>query len=66
MSPSAERYLATGRDEDLPVIDAHHHIWDLQRNHHPWLADEPPAAFAMAIAVRCVATICPLTIVAMR
>ena len=45
MSPSAECYLATGRDEDLPVIDAHHHIWDLQRNHHPWLADEPPAAF---------------------
>lgn len=45
MTPSPARYLATGRDEDLPVIDAHHHIWDLAANHHPWLAEEPPPAF---------------------
>ena len=35
MAPSPERYLATGCDEDLPVIDAHHHIWDLRANYHP-------------------------------
>ena len=37
MAPSAARYLATGDDTDLPVIDAHHHIWDVHTNHHPWL-----------------------------
>ena len=24
------------------VIDAHHHFWDLDRNYHPWLRDDPP------------------------
>ena len=24
------------------IIDAHHHFWDLARNYHPWLCDEPP------------------------
>jgi predicted TIM-barrel fold metal-dependent hydrolase len=27
------------------IVDAHHHFWDLGRNHHPWLSDEPPIAF---------------------
>lgn len=45
MTPSAARFLATGRDADLPLVDAHHHIWDLSANHHPWLAEEPPSAF---------------------
>ena len=26
------------------IIDAHHHLWDLDRNYHPWLRDEPPVA----------------------
>lgn len=43
--PSREAYLASGDDADLPVIDAHHHIWDLQANHHPWLSEEPPPPF---------------------
>jgi len=34
---------ATGKQ--LPVVDAHHHFWDLQRNYHPWLCDEPPIPF---------------------
>lgn len=25
-----------------PIIDAHHHLWDLERNYYPWLANEPP------------------------
>ena len=24
-----------------PIVDAHHHFWDLERNYHPWLRDEP-------------------------
>ncbi len=29
----------------LAIVDAHHHVWDLDRNHHPWLCDEPPIPF---------------------
>jgi len=29
----------------LPIVDAHHHFWDLQNNYHPWLCDEPPIPF---------------------
>ena len=45
MAPSAAHYLASGRDADLPVIDAHHHIWDLAANRHPWLTDDAPTRF---------------------
>jgi predicted TIM-barrel fold metal-dependent hydrolase len=24
-------------DEDIPIIDAHHHFWDLDANRYPWL-----------------------------
>jgi predicted TIM-barrel fold metal-dependent hydrolase len=27
------------------IVDAHHHLWDVQRNYHPWLRDEPPIPF---------------------
>lgn len=27
------------------LVDAHHHLWDLSRNPHPWLQDEPPIPF---------------------
>jgi predicted TIM-barrel fold metal-dependent hydrolase len=30
---------------DIPFIDAHHHFWDLGRNRHPWLQDEPMIPF---------------------
>jgi predicted TIM-barrel fold metal-dependent hydrolase len=30
---------------DHPVIDAHHHYWDLARNPHPWLRDLPMIPF---------------------
>lgn len=30
---------------DLPIIDAHQHFWDLERNYLPWLRDEPPIPF---------------------
>jgi predicted TIM-barrel fold metal-dependent hydrolase len=33
------------RARDIPVVDAHHHFWDLEHNYHPWLCDEPPIPF---------------------
>lgn len=45
MTASPQAFLASGLDADLPIIDAHHHIWDLQLNYHPWLTDEPPPPF---------------------
>jgi predicted TIM-barrel fold metal-dependent hydrolase len=29
----------------LPIIDAHQHFWNLDRNHHPWLSDPGQIAF---------------------
>lgn len=29
----------------LPIVDAHQHFWDLERNRYPWLADQPPPDF---------------------
>jgi len=29
----------------VPIIDAHQHFWDLDRNYHPWLCDERPIPF---------------------
>ena len=30
---------------DLPIVDAHQHFWDLERNYLPWLCDEPMIPF---------------------
>ena len=40
MSPAVD-----AADDALPIVDAHHHIWDLRANRHPWLQDEPPIPF---------------------
>jgi predicted TIM-barrel fold metal-dependent hydrolase len=40
-----ERFLASGDDAELPIVDAHHHFWDLTHNYHPWLCDRPRIAF---------------------
>ena len=29
----------------MPIIDAHQHFWDLEKNYLPWLSDEPPIPF---------------------
>ncbi len=29
----------------MPIVDAHHHLWDLEHNYHPWLCDQPPIPF---------------------
>ena len=31
--------------DEIAIIHAHHHIWDVTRNYHPWLRDEPPIPF---------------------
>lgn len=28
--------------QDLPIVDPHHHLWDLENNSYPWLQQEPP------------------------
>ena len=28
-----------------PIVDAHQHFWDLDRNYLPWLCDQPPIPF---------------------
>ncbi len=38
-------YLRTGADVDLPIVDAHHHFWDIERNNHPWLREIPRIPF---------------------
>ena len=30
---------------ELPIVDAHQHFWDLERNYHPWLSDPEPIPF---------------------
>ncbi|MEZ5853710.1 MAG: amidohydrolase family protein [Hyphomicrobiaceae bacterium] len=36
--------MATDEDE-LPIIDAHHHFWDLSLKAQPWLCEAPPIPF---------------------
>ena len=37
--------MPVSRDADLPIIDAHHHFWDMSHKAHPWLRDEPMIPF---------------------
>jgi predicted TIM-barrel fold metal-dependent hydrolase len=38
-------YLASGDEALLPIVDAHHHFWDVTHNPHPWLQQRPRIAF---------------------
>jgi predicted TIM-barrel fold metal-dependent hydrolase len=31
----------------VTLVDAHHHLWDLQAHYYPWLSDRPEAHFFM-------------------
>jgi predicted TIM-barrel fold metal-dependent hydrolase len=33
------------RQADIPIVDAHQHFWDLERNYYPWLCDPDPVPF---------------------
>lgn len=34
-------FLSTGDAALLPIVDSHHHFWDLSLGKHPWLVAEP-------------------------
>ncbi|WP_163268472.1 amidohydrolase family protein [Chelativorans alearense] len=37
---------------DIPLIDPHHHLWDITNNYYPWLNDGPkPSAFGDYTAI---------------
>lgn len=38
-------FLAGGDDRVLPIVDAHHHYWDVARNPHRWLRETPRIPF---------------------
>lgn len=38
-------FLATADDRLLPIVDAHHHFWDVECNPHPWLQQRPLIPF---------------------
>jgi predicted TIM-barrel fold metal-dependent hydrolase len=40
-----EEFLTSGDDRLLPIVDAHHHFWDVERNPHPWLQQRPLIPF---------------------
>jgi predicted TIM-barrel fold metal-dependent hydrolase len=31
--------------DDIAIVDAHQHFWDLEHNYYPWLCDPEPIAF---------------------
>lgn len=39
------QFLALGAEDALPIIDAHHHFFDLDSNDHPWLKGERLSSF---------------------
>ena len=38
-------FLATGDDRHLPIVDAHHHFWDVERSARPGLRQRPLIPF---------------------
>ena len=40
-----EEFLATEDERLLPIVDAHHHFWDVEHNPHPWLQQRPLIPF---------------------
>lgn len=37
--------LEQGGDAPITLIDAHHHLWDLDSHRYPWLQDQPDPGF---------------------
>ena len=36
---------SNAKPDDFPIVDPHHHFWDLGRNYYPWLCDPKPIPF---------------------
>ncbi|WP_137893398.1 amidohydrolase family protein [Ramlibacter sp. 2FC] len=45
LAQARAEFLATGDERLLPIVDAHHHFWDLALNPHPWLQQRPLIPF---------------------
>jgi predicted TIM-barrel fold metal-dependent hydrolase len=45
LAQARREFLASGDERLLPIVDAHHHFWDVERNPHPWLKCAPPIPF---------------------
>lgn len=45
LAEARRAFLASGDDALLPIVDAHHHFWDVPANPHPWLTDMPRIPF---------------------
>jgi predicted TIM-barrel fold metal-dependent hydrolase len=43
--PVVQDVRSQGPSVAWPIVDAHHHVWDLSLGRHPWLCDAPPIAF---------------------
>jgi predicted TIM-barrel fold metal-dependent hydrolase len=37
--------MSPAPEDDVPIVDAHQHFWDLGRNHYPWLCHPDPIPF---------------------
>jgi predicted TIM-barrel fold metal-dependent hydrolase len=37
--------MSVETEDDVPIIDAHQHFWDLDRNYYPWLCEPEPIPF---------------------
>lgn len=44
LAEARREFLSSGDEDRLPIVDAHHHFWDL-RNPHPWLTQTPRIPF---------------------
>jgi predicted TIM-barrel fold metal-dependent hydrolase len=45
LAQARQEFLASGDERLLPIVDAHHHFWDVERNPHPWLKCSPRIPF---------------------
>ena len=45
LQAAREEFLVTGDERLLPIVDAHHHFWDVEHNPHPWLQQRPLIPF---------------------
>ena len=49
-------------DKDIEIIDAHHHLWDLNQNYYPFLSDKIDKDFFWETIVKSKKTIFRLII----
>lgn len=48
-------------EDALPIVDAHHHLWDLGNGRYPWLQDDYHEDFFSATIAACAVISCRKT-----